>query len=85
MDEFWEKASFVRTICDGRITIFSLLKSYQSYLSMSMYNDLMMLNKFELELLTQVTVVLLLNNPHDLQNIQCTLFVTNVKILLVRS
>eukprot|EP00957_Ditylum_brightwellii_P027564 2083993-Ditylum_brightwellii.AAC.1 len=32
------------------------------------YDDLMMVNKFELELLTQVTVVPLFNDPHDLKH-----------------
>eukprot|EP00957_Ditylum_brightwellii_P101771 7756269-Ditylum_brightwellii.AAC.1 len=33
---------------------------------MNLYDDLMMLNKFQLELLTNVTVVLLFHDPNDM-------------------
>ena len=61
----------MKIIHDEHITIFELLKLYLSYLKMNLYDDLMMLNKFESELLAQVTVVLLFIDPHDLQNIWC--------------
>eukprot|EP00957_Ditylum_brightwellii_P112227 8556214-Ditylum_brightwellii.AAC.1 len=54
---FWEKAATAMIICDGHLTIYELLASYKRYLTINLYDDLMMLNKFELELLTNVTVV----------------------------
>eukprot|EP00957_Ditylum_brightwellii_P177097 13491063-Ditylum_brightwellii.AAC.1 len=41
---------------------------------MNLYDDLMMLNKFELKLLTNMTVVLLFTNPNDMENIHCNFY-----------
>eukprot|EP00957_Ditylum_brightwellii_P108121 8248041-Ditylum_brightwellii.AAC.1 len=49
---FWEKAATAKIIHDGHLTIYKLLASSKEYLTMNVYNDLMMLNKLELELLT---------------------------------
>eukprot|EP00957_Ditylum_brightwellii_P044005 3339663-Ditylum_brightwellii.AAC.1 len=38
---------------------------------MNLYDDLMMLNKFELELLTSVTFVPLFTDPNEMDNICC--------------
>ena len=51
LDVFWEKAATAKIMRDGHVTIFELLELYKSYLKMNLYDDLMMLNKFESELL----------------------------------
>eukprot|EP00957_Ditylum_brightwellii_P012886 973795-Ditylum_brightwellii.AAC.1 len=74
LDVFWEKVATAKIICDGHLTIYEMLASYKRYLTMNLYDDLMMLNKFELELLTNVTVVLLFNGPNDMNNIHCNFY-----------
>jgi hypothetical protein len=41
---------------------------------MNLYDDLMMLNKFELELLTNMTVVPLFDDPNEMGNINCNFY-----------
>eukprot|EP00957_Ditylum_brightwellii_P166939 12707314-Ditylum_brightwellii.AAC.1 len=41
---------------------------------MNLYDDLMMLNKFELELLINVTDVSLFHDPNDMINIRCNFY-----------
>eukprot|EP00957_Ditylum_brightwellii_P014381 1082039-Ditylum_brightwellii.AAC.1 len=67
--EFWQKEATEKIICDGHLTIYKLLDSYKEYLTMKLYDDLMMLNKFDLELLTNVTVVPLLPDINEMHNI----------------
>ena len=71
---FWEKEATANIIYDGHLTIYELLASYKRYLTMNLYDDLMMLNKFELELLTNMTVVLLFIDPNDMENICCNFY-----------
>eukprot|EP00957_Ditylum_brightwellii_P039597 2995115-Ditylum_brightwellii.AAC.2 len=41
---------------------------------MNLNDDLMMLNRFELELLTNVTVAPLFHDPNDMDNICCNFY-----------
>jgi hypothetical protein len=72
--EFWQKAATAKIIRDGHLTIYELLASYKEYLTIKLYDDLMMLYKFELELLTNVTVVPLLTDINEMDNIQCNFY-----------
>eukprot|EP00957_Ditylum_brightwellii_P152199 11587258-Ditylum_brightwellii.AAC.1 len=74
LNVFWKKVAPLKCIHDGHICIYQLLDLYKSYLGKSVYDDLMMVNKFELELSTQVTVVMLFNDPHELENICCNFY-----------
>eukprot|EP00957_Ditylum_brightwellii_P044619 3382941-Ditylum_brightwellii.AAC.1 len=74
LDAFWRKAATAKIIRDGYVTIYKLLESYKRYLKINLYDDLMMLNKFESELLTQVTVVPLFHGPNDLETICCNFY-----------
>jgi hypothetical protein len=74
LDAFWEKAVTAQIMRDGHLTIYELLASYKRYLTMNLYDDLMMLNKLELELLTNVTVVRLFTDPNEMVNICCNFY-----------
>eukprot|EP00957_Ditylum_brightwellii_P016321 1227199-Ditylum_brightwellii.AAC.1 len=80
--EFWENAASMKSIFDGHICIYQLLDLYKSYLRKNMYDDLMMVNKFELELLTQVPIVPVFDDPHELGNIHCSFYCYKCKQLI---
>eukprot|EP00957_Ditylum_brightwellii_P122017 9305778-Ditylum_brightwellii.AAC.1 len=44
LDAFWKKAATAKILHDGHLPIYGLLASYKRYLTMNLYDDLMMLN-----------------------------------------
>ena len=74
LSEFWQKAATANIVRDGHVTIYKLLGLYREYLRKNLYDDLMLLNRFEIELLTNVTVVPLLTDVGEMNNIRCNFY-----------